>query len=403
MKRILLYGATGYSGRLIAREAARRIAKKEFAGDLTLASRDASALKKLAAQFRLPCRQFALDDRLPVVRAIDGFDVVLNAAGPFARTASRLAKAALDSNCHYVDLNSEVDVYNVLDDLAPIAALRGLVMVCGAGWSAAAADVLLDYALGQLDPQALEAPLTTLRVAFARSKMVSRGSALTMARAVREQVSVVRAGKLTHVPVGRLERTFDFGIAPDQRVPRISSAINALETLVLHRTVRRHAQQYNNLTSPDRFEVESYLELNGSARLVYNLAAAGAVALYLPFAQRLVALQLSALPEGPGDDERQNQRSTVALTLEDAWSRTVANWVLATPNCYDFTARSALDIALDLSQRRPDPHSAIRGWLTPSAILSGSTALADLPFRSPFDGSVLYDGLTRTSLGAVDG
>lgn len=403
MKRILLYGATGYSGCLIAREAARRISRGEFSGNLTLASRDAKALTKLASELGLPCRQFGLDDRLPVVRALDGFDVVLNAAGPFARTATRLAKAALDRNCHYVDLNSEVDVYNVLDDLGPIAALRGLTMVSGAGWSATAADVLLDYALSKFAEKPREAPVSILRIAFTRSRMVSRGSALTAARAVREQVSVVRAGKLTHVPVGLLERTFDFGISRGQRVPRITSAINALETRVLHRTLRRYARQDAKLISSDRLDVESYLELNGSARLAYSLASAGAAALYLPFAQRLVAMHLSLLPEGPRDDERKQQRSTLALTIEDAWSQPVAKWVLETPNCYDFTARSALEIALELSGRKPEPRSEASGWQTPSAILSGQKVLANAPFPSPFQGSVLFDALTNTAQGAING
>ena len=150
---VLLYGATGFSGRLIAAEgAARGMSKKKARGDcrMTLAARDGHRLCRVAEQNDMDFRVLGLDDRHKVRKQLDGIDVVINAAGPFAFTAEPLAKAALEARCHYVDINGEIDVYRKLDDLGLKAAQRGVAMVSGAGNSAAASDVLLDCALQKL-------------------------------------------------------------------------------------------------------------------------------------------------------------------------------------------------------------------------------------------------------------
>jgi short subunit dehydrogenase-like uncharacterized protein len=383
MNRILLYGATGYTGRLIAREAARRIGQGEPLDGFTIASRDEAELCKLASNLRLPYLAFALDDRLPVVRALDLFDVVINAAGPFSLTASRLAKAALDRSCHYVDLNDEVDVYAALDDLGPIASMRGVAMVCSAGWISAAADVLLAHALdGLVDRNGTlpDPPPAAIAIAFSRPSLLSRGSVITRLRTIREQVRVVQGGKVVHVPAGRLERKFDFNTRADVAQRRdlpIVSAVTVPDTLVLNRSAHQRGLSALNITA--------YLEMDGPARLAYQIGTFGAAALYLPFAQRALAWQMAVLPEGPSAEERKQHPSTVALMVEDTWRRTIASYILCTRNSYDFSAASALEIALRLDKSRT-------GWLTPSAVLQPDPLL---PSRAtvPFGGSVIYDVL----------
>jgi short subunit dehydrogenase-like uncharacterized protein len=391
MNRILLYGATGYIGRLIAQEAARRIARGERLEGFTLASRDQRELRKLSDRLRLPYLAFSLDDRAPAVQALERFNVVINAAGPFSLTASRLAKAALDRFCHYVDLNDELDVYTELDDLGPIAETRDVAIVCGAGWTSTAGDVLLAHAFDRLvgrrgvwpDP-----PPVTIEVAYAMPTLLSRGNVNARLRSVREQVTVVRGGKVAHVPAGRFERKFGLDIpadgAPAKRV--IASAITVPDTLVLNRSA--HARKLHEL------DITAYLEMDGLSRLAYQLGTFGAAAMYLPFAQRAIAWQTALLPEGPSEEERNQSSATLALLIEDAWRRTLASYVLCTPNSYDFSARSALEIALRLGPGK-------KGWLTPSAVLQPDP-LAPARLAAPFGGSVLYDALAslRTEIAA---
>src|SRR4051794_12941115 len=98
---ILLYGATGFSGGLIASE--MKCWNEESPGDyrMILAGRDAAHLKSLAHENEMDFRVFGLDDRKDVRKGLRDIDVVINAAGPFAWTAERLAKVALETECHY--------------------------------------------------------------------------------------------------------------------------------------------------------------------------------------------------------------------------------------------------------------------------------------------------------------
>src|SRR5262245_61136546 len=148
MKRILLYGATGYSGRLIASEASARIKKGDLPQhQVVIAGRDRIALEDMTRKLDLDHIRLTLDDRSRVETVLSQFDVVLNAAGPFADTAIRLAKAAISANCHYVDINGEVSVYTTLDDLARLAEDRNVRLVSGAGFTATVSDVMLRWAL----------------------------------------------------------------------------------------------------------------------------------------------------------------------------------------------------------------------------------------------------------------
>src|SRR4029077_20940378 len=115
MDAVLLYGATGYSGRLIA-----ALARQRWSGATSLrvivAGRDGRALRDLANELDVEYRTFALDDARGIDAGLRDVVTVINAAGPFALTAEPLAKAALRSGCHYVDINGELDVYKRLVD-----------------------------------------------------------------------------------------------------------------------------------------------------------------------------------------------------------------------------------------------------------------------------------------------
>lgn len=374
MNRILLYGATGFQGRLIADEAVRRRDAGRGDAELVLASRDARALREIAVARGLGHLAFALDERAPVVRALQPFDVVVNAAGPLADTAPRLAKAALDADCHYVDINGELDVYRALDDLAPIAQQRGLALVCGAGWTSCASDVLLDLALASLPAGAPQ----LLRIAVTQVPYLSRGSLRTMLRAVREQVTVVRGGRISHVPVGQLERSFDFVVDPqvpadDPARRRIASAANLLDTLSAKHTLARRANA--------DVDIESYIEMGDALRATYQFGAAAAWTLQLPWLQRLGAWQLSLLPEGPSAGERDANRQTVVVEIDDRLREPRARWALETPDPYEFTARSVLEVAARLPAHARDRDA---GWLTPSALLcADGNPLADAAAPAP--------------------
>ena len=73
----LLYGANGYTGELIAREALARGLRPVLAG------RTAETVSRLAAELELPWRAFDLEDPIRLGAELQDVAVVLHAAGPF--------------------------------------------------------------------------------------------------------------------------------------------------------------------------------------------------------------------------------------------------------------------------------------------------------------------------------
>ena len=379
---ILLYGATGYSGELIAAEAARMRdadaqAGKEFVW--ILAARNGERVAELARTHEMDFRVFGLDWRPDVSTGLRGVDVVVNAAGPFAWTADRIAKTALEVGCCYVDINGEADVYRTLDDLGRTARQRQLAMVCGAGHTAGASDLLLEAALQELESEGTKADeleLGAVRIAMSGVGHLSRGSAETLWRSMREQVTVVRRtdprkGRrrlaLWHEPVGRRERTFDFRVResgageaePDRR---IASAANLVDTLTARLTLDRHRVRLSS--------IESYVETNAASRVAYQLGALFAPIAATRWASALARAQIGLLPNGPSPDQLSSERHIVLLQIEDAAYTPVLDWRLETPDVYQLTAQVAVAAAKAVVERT-------QGWLTPAEVLG--------PLAVPFD------------------
>jgi uncharacterized protein YbjT (DUF2867 family) len=84
----ILYGANGFTGRLIAREAKRKSLRPILAG------RRAAPIEALGAQLDLPRRSFDIGDPSAAAAALSDVDVVLNCAGPFAATSRQMLDAS---------------------------------------------------------------------------------------------------------------------------------------------------------------------------------------------------------------------------------------------------------------------------------------------------------------------
>lgn len=160
---ILIYGANGYVGQLLAD------ACSGGERDVVLGARSES-VASVARGFGLSFRVGGVDDI-----DLDGVDVVLNAAGPFAITAARLASRCIDHNVHYVDLAgefSEIEAVQALDDRAQTA---GVTLMPGVGFGVVPTDCLAVYLKSLLNDG------DTLDIAFATTGGVSGGTLRTLA------------------------------------------------------------------------------------------------------------------------------------------------------------------------------------------------------------------------------
>jgi short subunit dehydrogenase-like uncharacterized protein len=375
---ILLYGATGYSGRLIAAEGEVMNMSGAQGGEkyrMILAARDLKNLREVSKKYSMPFRCFGLENRVQLKQHLEDIDVVINAAGPFAFTAERLAKAALEVGCHYVDINGELDVYRKLDDLARAAAQRKIAIVSGAGHIAASSDSLLDVALHELKTKKRVKDgevLGAVRVALSSLGDFSRGSAQTIARSLREEVIVIRSKPVEgesaekmmiwHEPFGKLERMFDFGQfplgdgRPQATCQSIGSAVNLIDTLTARLTVSRHCLSSRT--------IESYLQMGAVGRVALQVGSTFASLSSLPLVRGMTKMALASIPDEPSAESLAQDRNAVVLEIEDAYCTRLIDWRWEIPNVYRHTAR--LVVAVSRGIARGDKI----GWVTPSDALS---------------------------------
>ena len=198
----LLYGAYGYTGELIAREAAARGLRP------TLAGRDRARLEPLAAELGFPWRAFDLEDRSALGDAVAAHAAVLHCAGPFVHTSRPVAAACLEKRVHYLDITGEAQVYLALAARDAAAQEAGVGLLPGVGFDVVPTDCLAAHLKRRL-PSAQR-----LRLAFRTDSGPSRGTAQTMAEHMHEGGLVRRGGELVRVPVAWKDRDVDFGDGP---------------------------------------------------------------------------------------------------------------------------------------------------------------------------------------------
>ena len=106
--RWMLYGANGYTGRLIIEEALKRGHRPLLAG------RSAGPIEALAEETGLDHVVVDLGDPLALRESLSDIHTVLHAAGPFSATSQPMEAAALETGTHYLDITGEIAVYVLL-------------------------------------------------------------------------------------------------------------------------------------------------------------------------------------------------------------------------------------------------------------------------------------------------
>lgn len=292
-RRLLLYGATGFSGGAIA----ERLVARGWAP--ILAGRDEAKLRPLAARLGLRARAFALHDAEGMAKALGGVDLVLNAAGPYRDTAAPLIAGCIAAGADYLDLSGEWPVFVGAMARDAEARATGVMLAPGAGVAIAATDSLLAQAAAAI-PAAVR-----LRIAISRPHMLSRGSVRTMAALADASALVRRQGRLETVPAGGLARDFDFG------------------------TGRRRAVAFSwpdVVTAPFTTgvpDIEAYFECDWGVRAGYRLAAAASGVLRSRGLGAALSRAADVWPDRPSRESLAQAGYVLVAEAEDRWRRTL--------------------------------------------------------------------------------
>jgi short subunit dehydrogenase-like uncharacterized protein len=332
--RILIYGANGYTGELIARFA------REQKVDLIVAGRSAVPVRAVAERYGFEHRVFALDAIPEIVAELEGVSVVLHCAGPFSRTAAPMAEACLKSRVHYLDITGEVAVFEQMAARDADARRAGVMLLPGVGFDVVPSDCLAAHLKTRL-PDATHLVLGIMGL----GGKISRGTATTIVENLPNGSVIRKNGGLTSVPTGSRTRTIDYGGGRE----KLSMAVAWGDvSTAFHSTGIPNIEVY--MPAP-RAAIAGAKVMSRLPGVMGSSAVQG-------FLKRRV----DSRPAGPNDQERESGQSLVFGEVKNAQGDVARSW-LKTPEGYTLTALTGLAIA----QRARDG-SARPGFQTPSRV-----------------------------------
>ncbi|MGI9542690.1 MAG: saccharopine dehydrogenase family protein [Cyclobacteriaceae bacterium] len=206
MDDFLLYGAYGYTGKLIAELAVARGYRPILAG------RQPKPLSQLAEQLNLPQECFDLGDAAQLGQVIKKTKLVMHCAGPFSETAAPMLDACLQHKVHYLDITGEIEVFEYIADHNEMAKAVGIMLTPGVGFDVVPSDCLAAHLKKQL-PDA-----NSLVLAFKGANQVSRGTALTMAKNIGKGGAIRKDGLIQKVPQAHEQQKIAFNKEPQWAV-----------------------------------------------------------------------------------------------------------------------------------------------------------------------------------------
>lgn len=343
----LLYGATGYTGRLLAHAAKERGLRPILGG------RNASLLGGLAMDLGLEHRVASLGTGLE--EALHGVGAVLHAAGPFSSTYRPMVEACLRAGVHYLDISGEASTFEGILPYDVEARRRGVMLMPGVGFDVVASDSLAVHVARRL-PGARR-----LRLGISGLELVSRGSFRTVAEGAGRSVLIRRGGVLTGIPPGSRVRDFDYGQGPSPSV-----AVGWGDV----------CSAYYSTGIPD---IEAYLELTPAVQAMLMAGRWLGGWFQTPEGRALLEFQSRALPAGPAEAQRARRQAILVAEVEDGAGRR-AHGRLRTPEAYTFTCAAALSIVERVLARDVEP-----GFQTPARVYGPDFVLL-LPEVSREDG-----------------
>lgn len=319
--RIVLFGATGYTGRLTAAALVKRGVVPLLAG------RDRAALEALAAELGGELEVAVADVSQPLsVRALltEG-DVMLSTVGPFTHWGDPAVEAAIDAGTPYLDSTGEPPfIRRVFDRWGPAAQAAGVPLLTAMGYDWVPGNLAAALALTEAGPAA-----TAVEVGYFLTGGGGGSSGGTMASTIAAALEpgfAFRDGRLVTQPNARHVRSFE--VRGHDR-PAVSASSSE------HFTIPAQFPQVR--------DVEAFLGWFGSASRPLQAGSIGLAAITrVPGAkaglERLLGRFAKGSTGGPTEAERARSGSHVLAIARDVTGKALAEVRLEGVNGYTFTA-----------------------------------------------------------------
>ena len=315
----MIYGVTGYTGRLILEEAVNRGHQPILAG------RNREITRALARTYGLEYEAFAIPDSAAATRGLQraGVDLVLHCAGPFVRTVDPMLPACLHAGVHYLDITGEIPVFERVFAVDQQARDRGIVLMPGVGFDIAPTDCLGKYVADQL-PGAASLDVVISSKGSVRQGGFSAGTAKSILEMLPNHGYIRRGGQLMPYGFGRGGGRFPF---PGGE--RTALVIPWGDVFTAYYTTG-----VPNITTYLTLPPEQIAAIRAFGYPAHLLAKIGPL-------RRLIASWLDANMRGPGIRARQLSSAQIYVRATDREGQSAEAW-LETAEPYLFTARAAV-------------------------------------------------------------
>jgi short subunit dehydrogenase-like uncharacterized protein len=319
--RIVLFGATGYTGRLVAEAMVERGLKP------VLAARSAERLGTLAGELGQELETVAADVNDPqgVAGLVGPGDVLVTTVGPFVRWGEPAATAASSTGAHYLDSTGEPPfIREVFERYGPAAEKSGSAMLTALGYDWVPGNLAGALALTRAGEAATR--VDTGYFFTGEPGKPSGGTRASLVGVMSAPAFAFRDGWVQAERGARRVRTFRV-----RSKERSAVSVGSSE----HFTLPRFAPQLR--------EVNAYLGWFGSAsRALQMVSAATELGMKVPGAERLfdaAAGLVKGSTGGPDAAARARSGSHIVAIAYDHAGRELSEVHVTGVNGYTFTGR----------------------------------------------------------------
>jgi short subunit dehydrogenase-like uncharacterized protein len=335
-RRIVLYGATGYTGGLTAE------AMVASGAHPVLAGRDGRRLDALAGRLmqqgdgtELETAVAGTDGSEPLRRLLDAGDVLVSTAGPFLKMGRVPVEAAVDAGAIYLDSSGEPPfIRQVFEEFGPRAEHTGAVLLTAFGYDYVPGNLAGALALDAAGPAAARVQVGYFVRGNIR-KAASAGTRASAAGVLLEPGYALRGGRI--VSERTAARVASFEINGKKRQ---AFSIGSSEHFALPKLRPGAAGADSAPTESSIKDVDVYLGWSGAdARFVHYASALAAPFGRLPGVRWALDQQAGRIQRGrasPGTAEA--LRSDVVAVAADSSGKNLAMAHVTGGDPYSFTA-----------------------------------------------------------------
>jgi short subunit dehydrogenase-like uncharacterized protein len=312
---IIVYGAYGYTGEIIVEE----LQSKNLS--VLLSGRSESKLIELSQKTGFPYITVNLNDKDALLNLALQGKVMIHAAGPFKQTAGIMVEACIAAKTHYLDINGDISVFEMLKPYGDQAEKAGIMLLPGTGFDVVPTDCIAMHLNNQMSDA------VSIKIAFATlGGGISHGTASTVITRLGEPAQRRENGKLVSIPLGKNGIMVKFG---DKSMFCMSIPWGDVSTA------------YTSTGIPN---IESFMAVKPSVYKLLKLQGIVNWLLRTNMVRRLIQKKIDTKPKGPNREQRDKGGALVWAQVENLKGETLSACI-QTPESYNLTAKATVLIA----------------------------------------------------------